>query len=144
MGQMLTGAAHELNNPLTAILGVSDLLRESAVDDVSRRQANLIFQQARRAAGIVQNLLAFSRPPSQGRPKISLDEVVRQALQSQEALLNQKNIAVTLDSAQNLPPVEGDPKLLMQAFSNIIANAEKAISDSRERRQSAPVTRCRG
>ena len=132
MGQMLTGAAHELNNPLTAILGVSDLLRESAVDDVSRRQANLIFQQGRRAAGIVQNLLAFSRPPSQGRPKISLDEVVRQALQAHEVSLKLKNIAVTLESSQNLPPVEGDPKLLLQAFSNIIANAEKAISDSRD------------
>jgi two-component system, NtrC family, sensor kinase len=131
MGQMLTGAAHELNNPLTAILGVSDLLRESAVDDLSRRQANLIFQQGRRAAGIVQNLLAFSRPPSQGRPKIDLDEVVRQALQAHEALLKQKNIAVTLDSPKDLPAVEGDSKLLIQAFTNIIANAEKAISDFR-------------
>ncbi len=45
MGQMLAGAAHELNNPLTAILGVSDLLRESAADQLSRRQANLVFQQ---------------------------------------------------------------------------------------------------
>jgi two-component system, NtrC family, sensor kinase len=131
MGQMLTGAAHELNNPLTAILGVSDLLRESAVDDISRRQANLIFQQGRRAAGIVQNLLAFSRPPSQGRPQINLDEVVRQALEGHQALLSQKNIAVTLDSPKNLPAVEGDSKLLIQAFTNIIANAEKAISDFR-------------
>jgi CheY-like chemotaxis protein len=131
MGQMLTGAAHELNNPLTAILGVSDLLRESAVDDLSRRQANLIFQQGRRAAGIVQNLLAFSRPPSQGRPKINLDEVVRQALRPHEALFKQKNIAVTFDSPKDLPAVEGDSKLLIQAFTNIIANAEKAISDFR-------------
>jgi len=132
MGRMLTSAAHELNNPLTAILGVSDLLRESAVDDLSRRQANLVFQQARRAAGIVQNLLAFSRPPAQGRPKISLDEVVRQALQAHEAFLSQKNIGVTLDSPKDLPGVEADPKLLMQAFANIIGNAEKAISDFRE------------
>ncbi len=109
MGQMLTGAAHELNNPLTAILGVSDLLRESAVDDLSRRQANLIFQQGRRAAGIVQNLLAFSRPPSQGRPKINLDEVVRQALRPHEALFKQKH-SRHAGFAEDIPGVEGRPE----------------------------------
>ena len=131
MGQMLTGAAHELNNPLTAILGVSDLLREGAADDVTRRQANLVFQQARRAAAIVQNLLAFSRPPSQGRPQVRLDEIVRQALQVHEVSLAKKNITVSLDSPEKLPFVEGDPKLLVQVFVNIIANAEKAVSDFR-------------
>lgn len=132
MGQMLTGAAHELNNPLTAILGVSDLLREGAVDDVCRRQANLIFQQARRAAAIVQNLLVFSRPPSQDRPRVFLDDIVRQAIKLHEASLSQKHIVVAVQSQEKLPPVEGDPKLLVQVFANIIANAEKAISDIRD------------
>ena len=54
MGQMLTGAAHELNNPLTAILGVSELIRERAADDAMRRHADLVLTQARRAAVIVQ------------------------------------------------------------------------------------------
>ena len=73
MGQMLAGAAHELNNPLTAILGVGDLLRERATDDSARRHAEIVLQQARRAAEIVQNLLAFSRPLSQGGSKIRLE-----------------------------------------------------------------------
>ena len=133
MGQMLAGAAHELNNPLTAILGVSDLLRESAADQLSRRQANLVYEQARRAATIVQELLAFSRPPAQSRPRLRLDEIVRQAIKFQEASLSQKKIAVTLDSPPGLLPVEGDPKLLVQVFVNIILNAEKAISDYRDR-----------
>ena len=132
MGQMLTGAAHELNNPLTAILGVSDLLRESAADQLSRRQANLVYDQARRAAAIVQSLLAFSRPPSQNRPQLRLDEILRQALKLQEASLSQKHIAVALDFPNGIPPVEGDSKLLVQVFVNIIANAEKAISDIRD------------
>jgi PAS domain S-box-containing protein len=132
MGQMLAGAAHELNNPLTAILGVSDLLREVSSDEGSQRKANLIFQQARRAAAIVQNLLAFSRPPAQIRPRIRLDQIVQQAIKGQEVSLAQKNIAVTLEAPEGLPSVEGDPKLLVQVFVNIIANAEKAISDSRE------------
>ena len=132
MGQMLTGAAHELNNPLTAILGVSDLLRESATDQLFRRQANLVYDQARRAAAIVQSLLAFSRPPAQSRPKLRLDEIVRQAIKLQEASLTQKNIAVSLDFPKGLPPVEGDSKLLVQVFVNIISNAEKAMSDIRD------------
>jgi PAS domain S-box-containing protein len=132
MGQMLTGAAHELNNPLTAILGVSDLLRESAGDQLFRRQANLVYDQARRAAAIVQSLLAFSRPPSQNRPQLRLDEILRQALKLQEASLSQKRITVALNFPKGIPPVEGDSKLLVQVFVNIIANAEKAISDIRD------------
>src|SRR6202044_3099288 len=62
MGEMMSGVAHELNNPLTAILGVSDLMRDRATDDETRRQADMVLKQARRAAGIVQHLLAFSRP----------------------------------------------------------------------------------
>jgi len=65
MGQMLAGVAHELNNPLTAILGVTELLRErEGADDSTRRQLELTHRQARRAARIVQNLLEFSRPAS--------------------------------------------------------------------------------
>jgi len=132
MGQMMAGAAHELNNPLTAILGVSDLLRERAADDSTRRQTEIVLQQARRAAGIVQNLLAFSRPLAQGRGKIQLAEIVQRALAMQRTSLEQKKIAVELDCAAGLPTLEGDAKLLMQVFSNLIVNAEQAISSSRD------------
>ena len=62
MGRMMAGAAHELNNPLTAILGVGELLRERATDEGTRRHLDLVLQQARRAASIVQSLTAFSMP----------------------------------------------------------------------------------
>ena len=130
MGQMLTGAAHELNNPLTAILGVSDLLRESAGDDLTRRHANLLFQQARRAAGIVQNLLAFSRPSQQQRLVIRFEDVVRQSLLLHREILAQKHITVELRVPDNLPMIEGDQKLLLQVFENLLSNAERAISDN--------------
>ena len=132
MGQMLAGAAHELNNPLTAILGVSDLLRERVTDDALRRHVELVLQQTRRAAGIVQNLLAFSRPPSQGRLKIRLDEVIRQALQVEQPALDRKNITVKFEEEPNLPAVEGDTKLLTQVFLNLITNAEQAIASTRD------------
>lgn len=132
MGQMLAGAAHELNNPLTAILGVSDLLRERVTDDAMRRHVELVLQQTRRAAGIVQNLLAFSRPPSQGRLKIRVDEVIRGALQVEQPALDRKNITVRFEAEPSLPAVEGDARLLTQVFLNLIMNAEQAIASARD------------
>jgi PAS domain S-box-containing protein len=132
MGQMMAGAAHELNNPLTAILGVSDLLRERAVDDAMRRQVDLILQQARRAAGIVQNLLAFSRPLAQGRTRLRLDEIVKEALAIERSNFEKKNISAKFTAPADLPPVDGDRKLLLQVFLNILVNAEQSISPAHE------------
>lgn len=132
MGQMLAGAAHELNNPLTAILGVSDLLSESSHDDVIRRQAGLILKQARRAADIVQNLLAFSRPRTAALLPLRIEEVIQHILLSQKSSFEQKKITVKFEPAPGLPPVDGDRKLLAQVFSNIIVNAEQAISPAKE------------
>jgi PAS domain S-box-containing protein len=131
MGQMMAGAAHELNNPLTAILGVGELLRERAVDDAAKRHLDLVMQQARRAAGIVQNLLEFARPPAQAHSDIHLETIVQQALQAAQASLRQKNIAVKFEAPGSLPTVVGDAKQLTQVFLNIIGNAEQAISSAR-------------
>jgi PAS domain S-box-containing protein len=132
MGQMMAGAAHELNNPLTAILGISDLLRERATDETTRRQVDLILQQARRAAGIVLSLLAFSRPSAHGQAKIDLKAVVEEALQMESALLAQKNIRIKFDAPEKALFVEGNRRLLTQVFSNLIANAEQSISAARD------------
>ena len=67
MGQMIGGFAHELNNPLTSILGVSELLRKARTDETRDKQLDMLHQQARRAAEIVQNLMYFSRPPAPGQ-----------------------------------------------------------------------------
>jgi PAS domain S-box-containing protein len=132
MGQMMAGAAHELNNPLTAILGVSDLLKERAGDDASRRQVDLILQQARRAAAIVQNLLAFSRPLAQGRTKLRLDEIVKEALALERTNVEKKNISLKFTAPADLPSVDGDRKLLLQVFLNLLVNAEQSISPAHE------------
>jgi PAS domain S-box-containing protein len=132
MGQMMAGAAHELNNPLTAILGVSDLLRERASDDSGKRQIELIHQQARRAATIVQNLLAFSRPVARGRTALRLDDIVKEAISIERTNLEKRNIRVTFTAPDTLMPIDGDRKLLLQVFLNIIANAEQSIAPARE------------
>ena len=132
MGQMMAGAAHELNNPLTAILGVADLLRERATDEATRRHTEMVLQQARRAAMIVQNLLAFSRPSAQARSEVSLVKIVKDALRMHDASLRQKKISVQIDAAMDVPAVDGDEKTLRQAFANLIVNAEQAIFSARD------------
>ena len=131
MGEMMAGAAHELNNPLTAILGVSDLLRERAANDESRRHAEIILQQARRAAAIVQNLLAYSRQGGRGDEPVKIDDVIRRVVEAHAAGMKQKNIELVLDLAAGLPPIQADARLLHQALSNLLTNAEQAISGVR-------------
>jgi PAS domain S-box-containing protein len=132
MGEMMAGVAHELNNPLTAILGISDLLSERALDDTMHRQVETVLKQARRAAAIVQNLLVFSRPSALRQSKVRLDQIVKQALTPHRNSLQQKNITVEFEEPRDLAIVEGDAKLLVQVFSNLIANAEQAIVGARD------------
>ncbi|MGA8981596.1 MAG: PAS domain S-box protein [Candidatus Acidiferrales bacterium] len=132
MGEMMAGVAHELNNPLTAILGISDLMRERAADDATRRQVEIVLKQARRAAGIVQNLLAFSRPSALASKKLRPEQVVKQVIDQQQASLRQKNVAIQLEAPEGLPAVDADPRLLQQVFVNLIVNAEQAISSRRD------------
>jgi two-component system NtrC family sensor kinase len=127
MGEMMSGVAHELNNPLTAILGISDLLYERSNDEVSKRQIGLVLKQARRAATIVQNLLSFARPSALVSKKLAVEDVVRSVLSQQQILLKQKNIDVQFSAPPRLPPTQGDAKLLNQVFLNLMANAEQSI-----------------
>src|SRR5215475_7426916 len=76
MGQMLGGFAHELNNPLTAILGVSELLQDGESNQSRVKQLGMLHQQARRATEIVQNLMYFSRPPAAGENLVNLNDLV--------------------------------------------------------------------
>jgi PAS domain S-box-containing protein len=133
MGEMMSGVAHELNNPLTAILGVSDLLRERAPDDATRRQTEIILKQARRAAVIVQNLLAYARPSALARKKMRPEEALQAAIDQQRASLSQKNVSIELIPPPNGLALEADPKLLHQVFVNLIVNAEQAITSQCER-----------
>ncbi len=133
MGAMIGGVAHELNNPLTSILGVSELLQDSQNNESARKQVGILQQQARRAAEIVQNLTYFSRPPSSGKARVSLVEIIERTLNLQAYSLRKNNIAVDFLSQPGLPQVEADPHQLMQVFLNLILNAEQAIREVRER-----------
>jgi len=132
MGQMIGGFAHELNNPLTTILGVSDMLQESEPSESSRKQLAMLHQQARRATEIVQNLMYFSRPPAPGKTPLDLGELVERTLHLQAYSLRKNNVTVDFVREPGLPTVMGDPHQLMQVFLNLILNAEQAIREARD------------
>src|SRR6516225_2474163 len=132
MGQMLAGVAHELNNPLTAILGASELLRERpGVDETTRKQLEMTHRQARRAARIVQNLLEFSRPASPQKKALDLNAVIERTLQLHEHSLRRNSIEVEFHPCPGLPVVVGDASQLIQVFLNLLNNAEQAIREIR-------------
>jgi len=133
MGQMLAGVAHELNNPLTAILGVTELLRDQeTADENTKRQLELTHRQARRAARIVQNLLEFSRPAAPQKKPVDVNSLVERTLQLHEHSLRRNNVQVDFQCQTDLPPVIGDANQLIQVFLNLISNAEHAIREVRE------------
>jgi len=132
MGQMIGGFAHELNNPLTSIMGVADLLQEGEKAEPTRRQLLMLQQQAKRAADIVQNLMYFSRPPAPGRVSVDLNELVQRTLHLHAYSLRKNNVTVHFVPERSLPSVTGDSHQLMQIFLNLILNAEQAMREARD------------
>jgi PAS domain S-box-containing protein len=133
MGQMIGGFAHELNNPLTGILGMSELLQDSQTADAPRKQLEMLQQQARRAVEIVQNLMYFSRPPAPGKAAIDLAELVQRTLHLHAYSLRKSNITVDFLPESSIPSVTGDAHQLMQVFLNLILNSEQAMREVRDR-----------
>jgi PAS domain S-box-containing protein len=133
MGQMIGGFAHELNNPLTGILGMSELLQDSQSAEATRKQLEMLQQQARRAVEIVQNLMYFSRPPAPGKSAIDLAELVQRTLHLHAYSLRKSNITVDFLPESSIPSVTGDAHQLMQVFLNLILNSEQAMRDVRDR-----------
>ena len=133
MGQMIGGFAHELNNPLTSILGMAELLQEGGVTESGRKQVAILHQQARRAAEIVQNLQYFARPPAPGRSEVNLNELVQRTVHLQTYPLRKSNITMDFLPEVSVPSIVADPNQLMQVFLNLLLNAEQAIRENREK-----------
>jgi PAS domain S-box-containing protein len=130
MGQMIGGFAHELNNPLTSILGMAELLQEGDPNEAARKQITILHKEARRAAEIVQNLQYFARPPAPGRSEVNLNDLVQRTVQMQSYPLRKSNITVNFKPEAELPAIVADPNQLMQVFLNLLLNAEQAIRES--------------
>jgi signal transduction histidine kinase len=130
VGQLVSGVAHELNNPLSVVIGYGQLLLSRGVPDSTRRPLELIVAQGARMAKIIQGLLLFSRQRKFQRQVLDLREVVRQILSLRETQLGVSGIRVETELAEDTPPVEADAHQLQQVFLNLILNAEQAILGS--------------
>jgi PAS domain S-box-containing protein len=130
IGEMAVGLAHELNNPLTGILSLSQLLIDSDIPPDSKEDLKCINSEARRAANIVKNVLLFTRNNNYENGQASVNEVVRDVLRLREYEVKANNIEVITNLQENLPEVQIDRFQLQQVFLNIILNAEAAIKDA--------------
>lgn len=130
LGQLAAGAAHEINNPLTAILGYSDLLADDeALPERTRATAVKIREQARRTKSLVQNLLSFARQVPAERTLLDINTVVTNAVQLRALDLHNGGSVIELQLESVLPGVRGDNNQLMQVFFNIISNALDAMME---------------
>jgi signal transduction histidine kinase len=127
LGQLAAGAAHEINNPLAAILGFSDLLADDpSLSDKARSTAAKIRDQARRTKTLVGNLLSFARQVPPERTLLDINTVVTNAIQLR-SLDRSPKTRVELQLESVLPGVRGDGNQLMQVFFNLINNAVDAM-----------------
>lgn len=128
LGQLAAGAAHEINNPLTAILGYADvLIAESGSGTRPRTIGEKIRDQARRTKDLVTNLLSFARQVPAEKQLLDLNTVLSGAVQLRNLDLREKNIRVELENRTVLPAVRGDPNQLLQVFYHLISNAVDAM-----------------
>lgn len=127
LGQLISGVAHELNNPLTAILGYAQLLDEAHLEDRNADYVRKLFKQAQRTHRVVQNLLSFARQRKPQKQDVDLRKVLEEIITLREYDLKVNNITLEREISEDVPAVVADPHQLEQVFLNIINNAIDAI-----------------
>ena len=131
VGQLVSGVAHELNNPLTSIAGLSEfLLEQKEISKKDRGHLKVIHEQAERAGRIVRNLLTFARKEPAERSPVDLNDVIHTTLQLMEYDLKLKAIDVERDLPTALPQVLGDRHSLQQVVLNLLTNAAQAVAEN--------------
>jgi PAS domain S-box-containing protein len=124
IGELASGIAHELNNPLTSIIGFSQLLLDKDIPDEVKEDLNVINREAQRTAEVVRNLLTFARKHPPEKKLVDINNIIQAVLQLRAYEQKVSNIQVNTYLAPDLPEVTADGFQLQQVFLNIIINAE--------------------
>ncbi len=130
VGQLVSGVAHEVNNPLTAILGFADLLLERELPETAQKDVQVIVHEAQRTKQIVQNLLSFARQTPPQRQMLDINAILRRTLQLRSYDLASRGLDVRERLDDSLPQIVGDPQQLQQVFLNILNNAYDAVNET--------------
>jgi two-component system NtrC family sensor kinase len=131
LGQLVSGVAHEVNNPLAAIVGFTDLLIENPrVPEDAKQDLQIILHEAQRTRNIVQNLLSFARQMPEQHEPVQLNSVMRQTLKLRAYDFSSQGIEVIENYDEHLPLLVGDPHQLQQVFLNVLNNAYDAVQES--------------
>ncbi len=134
IGRLVSGVAHEVNNPLAAILGFTDLLLENPEVPVSAREdLQIILQETQRTKDIVQDLLSFARQRPVQREPVQVNTVLRQTLKLRSYDFASHGVEVTEEFDETLGPALGDAQQLQQVFLNILNNAYDAVQETGRR-----------
>jgi signal transduction histidine kinase/CheY-like chemotaxis protein len=127
IGEFIAGVAHELNNPLTSVMGFSELLQNASVAPAEKRYLEMIHKSALRCQKIVQALLGFARRSTPERKAVCVNQLAEAAVEILFYQLRTSNVEAILNLDPNLPHAMVDPHQIQQVFVNLINNARQAI-----------------
>jgi PAS domain S-box-containing protein len=144
LGSLLANVAHELNNPLSVVVGYATMMRDMAPDETTRQRASKVHAAAERCARIVKTFLTMARRKPDAWAPVRLNQIIDSALDVVGYGLRGADIAVDLDLAPDLPAVAGDADQLNLVLMNLIVNAQHALQGRPQPRRLEIVTRQAG
>ena len=130
LGELVSGVAHELNNPLTGIIGFSELLLTDVEDEKTQKKLETIYNEAMRCKRIIRNLLTFARSHKPEKDFHDINQLISDVMELRSYQLKADNVEIVMDLADGLPALMIDPHQIEQVLLNLINNAHQAITAS--------------
>jgi len=127
IGEMASGIVHEINNPLTSVIGFAEMLAQKELPEDAKEYVRIINNEGKRVAGIASRLLNFSRHQNPGRVYTDINKLIEATIELQQYEMTSGNIKITTKLDPHLPRTMADPGQMQQVFLNIMLNARTAM-----------------